>query len=158
MIRIGHSTDIHRLEVGYDLIIGGVKLEHSKGSVGHSDADCLYHSVAESLLGALALGDLGKLFPDTNTEFKGIDSSVLVREVFSIVKSKGYKVNNIDNTIFLQKPKLQPHINMIRQNIADLLEIDIEYVSVKATTGEKVGIVGKEEAIVTESVVLLTND
>lgn len=158
MIRIGHSTDIHRIEEGYKLIIGGVLVPHYKGSVGHSDGDCLLHSVCESLIGALSLGDLGKLFPDTSEEFKGIDSGLLVKKVMSHVKTKGYSVVNIDSTIFLEKPKLQGYILKMRENIANLLEIDIEFVSVKATTGEKVGIVGKEEAIVTESVVLLTND
>ncbi len=158
MIRIGHSTDIHRIEAGNKLIIGGVHVPHYKGSVGHSDGDCLLHSVCESLIGALSLGDLGKLFPDTSEEFRGIDSSLLVKKVMSHVKAKGYSVVNIDNTVFLEKPKLQSYIQEMRQNIASLLEIDIEFVSVKATTGEKVGIVGKEEAIVTESVVLLTND
>lgn len=158
MIRIGHSTDIHRIEQGNKLIIGGVLVPHYKGSVGHSDGDCLLHSVCESLIGALSLGDIGKLFPDTADEFKGIDSSILVQKVMVLVKEKGYKIVNIDNTIFLEKPKLQPYIQEMRKKIASLLEIDIEYVSVKATTGEKVGIVGKEEAIVTESVVLLSND
>lgn len=158
MIRIGHSTDIHRLEEGHTLMIAGIHIAHEKGSVGHSDADCLLHSVGESLMGALALGDLGKLFPDTAAEFKNIDSSILVKEIMRLVKEKGYRVNNIDSTIFLQRPKLQSYIVQMRQNIASLLEIDIDFVSVKATTGEKVGIVGKEEAIVTESVVLLSND
>lgn len=158
MIRIGHSTDIHRIEQGNKLIIGGVLVPHYKGSVGHSDGDCLLHSVCESLIGALSLGDIGKFFPDTSEEFKGIDSSILVQRVMVLVKEKGYKIVNIDNTIFLEKPKLQPYIQEMRKIIASLLEIDIEYVSVKATTGEKVGIVGKEEAIVTESVVLLSND
>ena len=158
MIRIGHSTDIHRIEANYKLVIGGVLVPHYKGSVGHSDGDCLLHSVCESLIGALSLGDLGKLFPDTSEEFKGIDSRLLVKKVMDHVKLKGYKVVNIDNTIFLETPKLQKYIQEMRENIASLLEVDVEYVSVKATTGEKVGIVGKEEAIVTESVVLLSND
>ena len=155
MIRIGHSTDIHRLEEGNKLIIGGVQISHYKGSVGHSDGDCLLHSVCESLIGALALGDLGKLFPDTSEEFKGIDSSLLVKKVMKEVKKQGYKVINIDSTIFLENPKLQEYKQQMRENIAKLLEIDIEFVSVKATTGEKVGIVGREDAIVTESVVLV---
>ena len=158
MIRIGHSTDIHRLEEGYRLIIGGVRIPHYKGSVGHSDGDCLLHSVCESLIGALSLGDLGKLFPDTSEEFKGIDSSLLVRKVMTEVKKRGYHVVNTDSTIFLQTPKLAGYIQEMRQNIALLLEIDIEYVSVKATTSERVGMVGREEAIQTESVVLVTND
>lgn len=155
MIRIGHSTDIHRLETGYKLIIGGVQIPHYKGSVGHSDGDCLLHTVCECLIGALALGDLGKLFPDTSEEFKGIDSTLLVKKVMSVVKSKGYKVVNIDSTVFLEEPKLVNYKLQMRENIAKLLEIDIEYVSVKATTSEKVGFIGRKEAIMTESVVLL---
>ncbi len=155
MIRIGHSTDIHRLEEGNKLYIGGVLVPHNKGSVGHSDGDCLLHSVCESLIGALALGDLGKLFPDTSEEFKGIDSGLLVKKVVMEVKKKGYKVVNIDSIIFLENPKLRHYKEEMRKNIAELLEIDVEFVSVKATTGEKVGIVGREEAIITESVVLV---
>ena len=155
MIRIGNSTDIHRLEEGYRLIIGGVHIPHYKGSVGHSDGDCLLHTVCESLIGALALGDLGKLFPDTSEEFKGIDSSLLVMKVMSEVKRKGYRVVNIDSTIFLENPKLRKYKQQMRENIAKLLEIDVEFVSVKATTSERVGMVGREEAIMTESVVLV---
>jgi 2-C-methyl-D-erythritol 2,4-cyclodiphosphate synthase len=155
MIRIGKSTDIHRLEEGYPLIIGGVTIPYTLGSVGHSDADCLLHSVAESLIGALSLGDLGALFPDNAAEFKGIDSSILVKRVMDLVRDKGYRVINMDSTIFLQEPKLLPYREEMRKNIASLLGVDIEYVSVKATTGEKVGIIGRKEAIMTESVVLV---
>ena len=155
MIRIGQSTDIHRLEEGYKLIIGGVRIPHYKGSVGHSDGDCLLHTVCESLIGALALGDLGKLFPDTSEEFKGIDSSLLVKKVMSEVKRLGYRVVNIDSTVFLEKPKLYNYKEQMRENIAILLDIDIEYVSVKATTSETVGFIGREEAIMTESIVLV---
>jgi 2-C-methyl-D-erythritol 2,4-cyclodiphosphate synthase len=158
MIRIGHSTDIHRLEEGYKLIIGGVRIPYHRGSVGHSDGDCLLHTVCESLIGALALGDLGKLFPDTSDEFKGIDSSLLVKKVMNEVKNRGYKVVNIDSTVFLEEPKLAHYKEQMRENIAHLLEIDIEYVSVKATTGEKVGIIGRKEAIMTESVVLVERE
>jgi len=158
MIRIGHSNDIHRLEEGHQLMIGGVLVPHDKGSVGHSDADCLLHTVCESLLGALALGDLGKLFPDTSLEFKGINSSILVQRVMKIISDKGYHVVNMDSTIFLERPKVQEYIPSMRRNIAALLNIDIEFVSVKATTGERVGIIGREEAIMAESVVLLSND
>lgn len=158
MIRIGKSTDVHRLEVGNRLIIGGVTVPHYKGSVGHSDGDCLLHTVCESLIGALSLGDLGKLFPDTSEEFRGIDSSLLVQQVMKEVKLQGYHVVNIDSTVILQRPKLQEYIFDMRQNIALLLDIDIEYVSVKATTTEGLGIVGEEQAIITESVVLLSND
>lgn len=158
MIRIGSSTDVHRLEEGYRLMIGGVHVPHYKGSVGHSDGDCLLHTVCESLIGALSLGDLGKLFPDTSEEFKGIDSSLLVKQMMKEVKKHGYHVVNIDSTVLLQSPKLQEYIYDMRQNIANLLDIDISYVSVKATTTEKLGIVGREEAIVSESVVLLSNE
>mgnify|MGYP000872799215 CR=1 FL=1 len=155
MIRIGQSTDIHRLEEGYKLIIGGVRIPHHKGSVGHSDGDCLLHTVCESLIGALAMGDLGKLFPDTSEEFKGIDSSLLVLKVMEEVKKKGYKVVNIDSTIFLETPKLITYKEQMRANIAKLLDIDIDFVSVKATTSEKVGFIGREEAIMTETIVLV---
>jgi len=154
-VRIGKSTDIHRLEKGYKLIIGGVLIPSSIGSVAHSDGDCLLHTVCESLIGALALGDLGKLFPDTSDEFKGISSGILVKRVMSLVKEKGYKVINLDSTVFLEEPKLRSYIDEMRENIATLLEIDINQVSVKATTSEKVGIVGRKEAIVAESIVLL---
>ncbi len=154
-MRIGKSTDIHRLEKGYKLIIGGVDIPSPIGSVAHSDGDCLLHTVCEALLGALALGDLGKLFPDTSAEFKGISSSILVKRGMALVKEAGYKVINIDSTVFLEEPKLSPYINEMRLNIANLLEIKLDQVSVKATTSEKVGIVGKKEAIVAESIVLL---
>jgi 2-C-methyl-D-erythritol 2,4-cyclodiphosphate synthase len=158
MIRIGQSTDVHRLEPGYRLIIGGVTIPHYKGSVGHSDGDCLLHTVCESLIGALSLGDLGKLFPDTAEEFRGIDSSLLVKQVMKEVKHRGFHVVNIDSTVLLQRPKLQEYILAMRENIANLLEVDVDNVSVKATTTEGLGIVGEEEAIVSESVVLLSND
>lgn len=154
-MRIGHSTDIHRLEPGNKLIIGGVLVPYYLGSVGHSDGDCLLHTVCECLIGALALGDLGKLFPDTSEEFKGISSSLLVKKVMSEVKKMKYRVINIDSTVFLEEPRLSNYILEMRSNISNLLEIEIDQVSVKATTGEKVGIVGRKEAIVTESVVLL---
>ena len=154
-MRIGHSTDIHRLEPGNKLIIGGVTVPYILGSVGHSDGDCLLHTVCESLIGALALGDLGQLFPDTSEEFRGISSSLLVNKVMSEVKKMGYKVVNIDSTVFLEEPKLSSYILEMRSNIANLLDIEIDQVSVKATTSERVGIVGRKEAIMTESIVLL---
>lgn len=154
-MRIGHSTDIHRLEPGYKLIIGGVNIHYYLGSVGHSDGDCLLHTVCESLIGALALGDLGKLFPDTSEEFKGISSSLLVIKVMNDVKKLGYRVVNIDSTVFLEEPKLSNYIFEMRSNIAKLLDIKIYQVSVKATTSERVGIVGRKEAIMSESIVLL---
>lgn len=157
-MRIGMSTDIHRLETGNQLIIGGVKIPFHLGSVGHSDGDCLLHTVCESLIGALSLGDLGKLFPDTSEEFKGIDSSLLVLQVMKKVKAMGYRVVNIDSTVFLEEPKLSSYIMDMRCNIAKLLEVELDCVSVKATTSEKVGMVGRQEAIMTQSVVLLERD
>ncbi len=158
MIRIGKSTDIHQLAPGNSIVIGGVTIPSTVKSVGHSDADCLLHTVAECLIGALSLGDLGKLFPDDDPQYKGIDSQKLVKEVMYLVKNKGYRVLNIDSTVFLEQPKLQSYVKEMRQIIAELLDIDMNYVSVKATTSEKVGIVGREEAIVAESTVLVTDD
>ncbi len=154
-MRIGLSTDIHRLEEGQKLLIGGVLIPYNLGSVAHSDGDCLLHTVCEALIGALALGDLGKLFPDTSIEYKGISSSLLVKRVMSEVKKMEYKVINIDSTVFLEEPKLSSYIFEMRSNIANLLDIEINQVSVKASTSEKVGIVGRKEAIVAESIVLL---
>lgn len=155
-MRIGKSTDIHKLEKGQDLIIGGVKIPSDLGTVAHSDGDCLLHAVAESLIGALALGDLGKFFPDTDDKYKNISSSILVENVYVKINESGYKVSNIDSMIFLETPKLRDSIDQMRLNIANLLHIDINRVSIKATTGEKVGIIGKREAIVCEAIVLLT--
>ncbi|MFK5882763.1 MAG: 2-C-methyl-D-erythritol 2,4-cyclodiphosphate synthase [Candidatus Izemoplasma sp.] len=155
MIRIGHSYDLHRLVKNRKLIIGGIEIPSELGALGHSDADVLLHTVAESLLGALALGDLGKLFPDTSDEFKDIDSALLVKHVLQLVVDKGYRIINIDSTIHLETPKLRNYIDSIRQNIANILGIDVSFISVKATTSEKLGIIGKSEAIAAETVVLL---
>jgi len=158
MIRIGFSKDIHPLIEGRPFILGGVKLDHHKGAVGHSDADCLMHAIAESILGALALGDLGKFFPDDNPTYKNYDSGLILKEVYDFVKNKGYEVINLDCMISLEKPKLRPLIDEMRENVARLMEIDVERVSIKATTFEGVGIVGEEKAIICEAIVLLEND
>ncbi len=156
MLRIGQSRDIHRLEEnGRDFILGGVRIPYFKGNVSHSDGDCLYHAIAESLLGALALGDLGKHFPDNDDKFKDIDSSFIVKETMKLVKEKGYHVVNIDTSVILEKPKLKDYIDVMRQNIASLLEIDVDEVSVKAQTNEKVDALGRNEAIEATSIVLL---
>jgi 2-C-methyl-D-erythritol 2,4-cyclodiphosphate synthase len=155
MIRIGQSSDVHRLEEGYRLMIGGVHIPSSVGSVGHSDGDCLLHTVCESLIGALSLGDLGKLFPNTSEKYKGIDSSLLVQHVMGKVKALGYQVVNIDSTVLLERPKLSSYITQMRNNIAQLLDIDVQQVSVKATTTEQLGFVGREEGIMTQTVVLI---
>ncbi len=158
MIKIGKSTDIHQIKEGNKLIVGGVYIPYKKGNIGHSDGDCLLHTVAESLLGALALGDLGTHFPDNSEEYFNISSSILVEKVMNMIKKEGYRVINIDSTIFLQEPKLKPYIYKMRENIAALLETDISNISIKATTTEKLGAVGENKAIAAESIVLVTND
>ena len=136
-IRIGHGYDVHRLVEDRDLILGGVKIEHTLGLLGHSDADVLLHAVSDSLLGALALGDIGKHFPDTDSRYKGADSLKLLVAVYGLVKEQGYRIVNVDATVLAQKPKLAPHIPAMRQNVALALECSVEQISVKATTEEK---------------------
>ena len=153
--RIGHSWDIHRLVEGRKLILGGIEIPFEKGLLGHSDADALLHAISESLLGALALGDLGTHFPDNDPKYKGIDSKVILKECLRLIKDKGYIIGNIDLMIYAEKPKMAPHILPMRKLISELLEINIDQISIKATTHEKMGVIGKEEAIACESVVLL---
>lgn len=157
-IRIGHGYDVHALAEGLRLVIGGVELEHSKGCVAHSDGDVAIHSICDAMLGALALGDIGKLFPDTAQEFKGIDSKILLRRVCDVVQQKGYRVGNVDCTIAMQRPKLRPHIDAMRSAIASVIGIDVDRVSVKATTTEHLGFEGREEGVSVHSVVLLQKD
>ena len=154
-IRIGHGYDVHRLVEDRDLILGGVKIEHTLGLLGHSDADVLLHAVSDSLLGALALGDIGKHFPDTDSRYKGADSLKLLVAVYGLVKEQGYRIVNVDATVLAQKPKLAPHIPAMRQNIALALECSLEQISVKATTEEKLGFTGNEEGIAAHAVCLL---
>ncbi len=154
-IRIGHGFDVHALAEGLPLIIGGIKIEHTKGCVAHSDGDVAIHAICDALLGALALGDIGKLFPDTSAEFKGIDSKILLRRVCDVIYEKGYKISNIDCTIAMQRPKLRPHIDNMRQTMADVMGIEVERVSVKATTTEKLGFEGREEGVSVDAVALL---
>ena len=153
--RIGFSKDIHRLVENRKLIIGGVVVPFEKGELAHSDGDVLYHALAESILGALALGDLGKHFPDTSSETKDMDSRIIVSKVVSLMKEKGYGVNNVDIFVSLEKPKLKDYIELMRKNVASLLEVDIDYVSIKAGTNEKMGPVGLGEAIEASSIILL---
>lgn len=153
--RIGKSFDVHRLVENRKLILGGVYIPYEKGLLGHSDADVLYHSVAESILGALALGDLGKLFPDNDPKYKDLDSSIIVKEAVRLMKEKNYLISNIDSMVYCEKPKLANYILDMRKNIADLLETDLSNVSVKATTYEKLGEIGEGLAIASESIVLL---
>ena len=154
-MRIGLGYDVHKLVENRDLIIGGVKIPFEKGLLGHSDADVLLHAISDSLLGAAALGDIGKHFPDTDEKFKGADSLVLLTEVGKLIKSKGYKIGNIDATIIAQQPKMRPHIDSMRANIAKALDIDIDCVNVKATTEEGLGFTGSMEGISSQSIALL---
>ena len=154
-IRIGHGYDVHALAEGLRLVIGGVEIEHTKGCVAHSDGDVAIHAICDALLGALALGDIGKLFPDTSMEFKGIDSKILLRRVCDVVAEHGYKISNVDCTIAMQRPKLRPHIDTMRATLAAVMGLDVERVSVKATTTERLGFEGREEGVSVHSVVLL---
>lgn len=154
-MRIGQSTDIHRLVEGRKLIIGGVEIPHEKGLLGHSDADVLVHAIAEAVLGALALGDLGHHFPDTDPKWEGVSSLVILDEVTKMMEEKGYKIGNIDSLVLIERPKMAPHIQKMRENIAKALHTDVDRVSVKATRGEKLGFVGHEEGVLAQAVVLL---
>lgn len=155
MYRIGQSSDIHQLAQGRELILGGVKIAHDKGCLGHSDADVLLHAVAESILGALAMGDLGKHFPDTDPKYAGINSMVLLKEVAGLMLEAGYVINNLDALIMIEKPKMAPHIEAMRKNIADCLNCDISQVSVKATRGEGLGFVGREEGVLAQCITMV---
>ncbi len=152
-IRIGHGYDVHRFAEERKLILGGVEIEYEKGLLGHSDADVLCHAVSDALLGALALGDIGKHFPDTDTRYKGADSIELLKHCVSLLGE--YKVSNIDATVIAQKPKLSPHIEAMRKKLADAMGIDISRVSIKATTEEKLGFTGRLEGISAHCVALV---
>lgn len=154
-MRIGHGYDVHRLVEGRKLILGGVTIPWEKGLLGHSDADVLAHAVADALLGAAALGDIGKLFPDTDPAYKGADSLLLLSEVCRVVREQGYTIENIDATILAQAPKLRPHIDTMRENLARACNIPVDCVSVKATTEEGLGFTGAQEGIAVHSVCLL---
>lgn len=158
MIRIGQGFDVHQLVEGRPLIIGGVTIPYEKGLLGHSDADVLLHTVADACLGAVAEGDIGKHFPDTDPEFKDADSKKLLAHVWNIVKEKGYKLGNADCTIIAQKPKMLPYIGQMREIIAELLEGTIDQVNVKATTTEKLGFPGRGEGIAAQVAVLLVKN
>jgi 2-C-methyl-D-erythritol 2,4-cyclodiphosphate synthase len=155
MIRIGHGYDVHAFSDNRKCIIGGVEIPYEKGLLGHSDADVLLHAISDSLLGAAALGDIGKHFPDTDPEFKGADSLVLLTKVNELLESKGYRVVNVDATVIAQAPKLAPYIFEMRENIAKALKTDVDFISVKATTEEKLGFTGRNEGISAHSVCLI---
>jgi len=155
MFRIGHGYDVHRLVEDRKLILGGVEIPYEKGLLGHSDADVLVHAVMDALLGACALGDIGKLFPDNDDSFKGISSMLLLAKVREVLNERGYVINNVDSTIIAQRPKLAPFIADMRKNIANELGIDIDHVSVKATTEEKLGFTGDGSGIAAHAVALV---
>ena len=156
--RIGSGVDFHQLKEGRDLWIGGVKIPHTKGALGHSDADVLLHAICDALLGALALGDIGHHFPDTDAAFKNIDSKILLRKCFDLINTKGYTVINIDSTLCLQSPKINPYIVQMQEVIASIVKIKMEDVSIKATTTEKLGFVGREEGVIAYATVLLNKE
>lgn len=153
--RIGFGFDVHQLREGYALWLGGVQIPHVKGSVGHSDADVLLHAICDALLGAAALRDIGHHFPDTSAAYKGIDSKLLLARVLDLIKAEGYRVGNIDSTLCLEKPKVNPHIPAMTEIIAAILEVEPNCVSIKATTNEKMGYVGREEGIAAHAVALI---
>jgi 2-C-methyl-D-erythritol 2,4-cyclodiphosphate synthase len=153
--RTGFGVDVHQLVPGRPLIIGGIHISFSKGALGHSDADVLLHAIADALLGALALGDIGQHFPDTDSVLKDIQSSVILEKVHRMIQEKGYSIGNIDSTIVLQEPKLSDHIPAIRENIANIISLEMDQISVKATTNEHLGIIGKGEGIAAYAVVLV---
>ncbi len=155
MIRVGMGYDVHRFNDGDHIILGGVTIPYEKGLEAHSDGDVALHALADAILGAAALGDIGKHFPDTDPNFKGADSRVLLRHVYNIVKEKGYKLVNADVTIIAQAPKMLPHVPAMRTNIAADLETDIDFINVKATTTEKLGFEGRKEGIAVQAVVLI---
>lgn len=155
-MRIGHGYDVHRLVEGRKLIMGGVDIPYEKGLLGHSDADVLLHAIADALLGALAMGDIGKHFPDTDPAFKGADSMKLLGHVVGLIRAKGYFVGNLDATIIAQRPKMAPHIQIMRENIAQVCGVDVDRINVKATTEEGLGFTGSGEGISAHAVVLLT--
>ena len=154
-MRIGHGYDVHKLVEGRELILGGVKIDHHLGLLGHSDADVLLHAVSDALLGAAGLGDIGVHFPDTDPQYKGADSAVLLKVVGEKVAAAGYRISNIDVTMIAQKPKLKPHIPQMRSNIARVLGLEESRVNVKATTEEKLGFTGREEGLSCHAVCLL---
>ena len=147
MIKIGNGYDVHKLVEDRRLILGGVDIPHIKGVLGHSDGDVLIHAIMDALLGALALGDIGQHFPDTSKEFEGIDSMILLERVYNLIDLKGYKIGNLDSIIVAQNPKLKPYLNTMREKISEVLKTDINNISIKATTEEKLGFTGKELGI-----------
>ncbi len=153
--RIGYGYDVHQLEKGRDLYLGGLKIPHTKGCIAHSDGDVLIHAICDALLGAAAMRDIGFHFPDTDSEFKNIDSKILLQKTINIISNKGYSLVNIDSTVCLQKPKIKDYIPEIIKTLANVIKTDPENISVKATTTEKLGFIGREEGIAAHAVVLI---
>ncbi len=153
--KIGFGYDVHQMVEGRELWLGGVKIEHSKGALGHSDADVILHALCDAILGAMNVGDIGKHFPDTDKQFKNIDSKILLRKVFEIMQQNNFIIGNIDCTLTLEKPKIAPHIFAMQKTIAEILKTSVENISIKATTSEKLGFVGREEGVAAYAVVLL---
>ncbi|MBI9070638.1 MAG: 2-C-methyl-D-erythritol 2,4-cyclodiphosphate synthase [Melioribacteraceae bacterium] len=153
--RTGFGYDVHQLAADRKLILGGIEIPFDRGLLGHSDADVLLHAICDALLGALALGDIGSHFPDDNDLYKNIDSKILLKNVYVIIKEKGYVLSNLDSTVVMEKPKLRPHIDEMRKTISEILESEIDQIGVKATTSEKLGFVGKEEGVEAFANVLL---
>jgi 2-C-methyl-D-erythritol 2,4-cyclodiphosphate synthase len=154
-LRIGHGYDVHKLVEDRDLILGGVKIPHTLGLYGHSDADVLLHAIMDAIIGALALGDIGKHFPDTSDTYKGISSMLLLKSVKELMEANGAEISNIDATLIIQKPKIAPYIDIMRENIAEIMGCDLSEVNVKATTEERLGFTGREEGVSAHAVVLL---
>lgn len=156
IMRIGHGFDVHKFGGAGPITLGGVKIPYQYGLVAHSDGDVVLHAITDALIGALALGDIGKLFPDNDPQYKGIDSRILLRKVYSIIQNKGYELVNLDTTIIAQEPKMRGHVDQMRVNIAEDLNVHFDQISVKATTTEQLGFTGRKEGIACEAVVLLT--
>jgi len=156
-MRIGFGFDVHPLEEGREFRLGGITMAHTKGAKGHSDADVLIHAICDALLGAANLGDIGKHFPDTSAEFKNIDSRILLKKVMEMVRAKKYELENTDVTLCLEKPKIAPHIDAIKKSLSDVMGVDASCISIKATTNEKLGYIGREEGVACYAVVLLKN-
>ncbi len=154
-IRIGSGIDFHQLVEGRDLWIGGIKIPHTKGALGHSDADVLLHAICDALLGALSLGDIGTHFPDNDNAFKNIDSKILLKRTYDLIIAKGYYIINIDSSLCLEAPKIKPHVQAMQTCIAEILNISVDAISIKATTTEKMGFVGREEGLVAYATCLL---
>lgn len=153
--RVGFGFDVHQLTAGRDLIIGGVNIPHTKGALGHSDADVLIHAICDALLGAAGLKDIGTYFPDTSAEFKGIDSCILLERVVELISQKGFTIGNVDSSLVLESPKIKPFIDQMRNTLSLLLKISIDEISIKATTNEKMGFIGREEGVAAYAICMI---